>query len=444
MPCGSRVVFNCCSILMSMPAAQGQEGRPHRGMPERQTNREGARSCRHLPDSRQYASVKRRDHGPTAGAVGIGITETGRAGLGRPRSGRRRARVRSCASATLAPRRLPSSVESRKAREAAKDDSSRCPQMHSSRVSLSESRGHLPLSVSGLVHFPQAPGASLIISLVGAGRGARSSRARHWLPRLHASPARIHGAVARSTRPVRPSGPPYWPPPRRSQRGAVAPSGLNYSPLHFPLLCAPIEAEEEPTGGFCGGYLNRNRIEIGSARGLPAPSTRSSARCARDSLPSSTGTMRGSRTTSGSAVRRSSTMPVGWPPQAAWIRSGRALRTGILIDFHQARQRAPGSMARGSSHSVRRRLLELRAAVGVGRHVATPLRRRIVPRRSRRSGLEGAAFPQPHPVMAARGTDEAVRPAHFQLRRRRRSSGNMCLEGGREACRRTWRLASRV
>ena len=82
MPCGSRVVFNCCSILMSMPVAQGQEGRPHRGMPERQTNREGARSCRHLPDSRQYASVKRRDHGPTAGAVGIGITETGRAGLG--------------------------------------------------------------------------------------------------------------------------------------------------------------------------------------------------------------------------------------------------------------------------------------------------------------------------------------------------------------------------
>ena len=65
-----------------MPAAQGQEGRPHRGMPERQTNREGARSCRHLPDSRRYASVKRRDHGPTAGAVGIGITETGRAGLG--------------------------------------------------------------------------------------------------------------------------------------------------------------------------------------------------------------------------------------------------------------------------------------------------------------------------------------------------------------------------
>ena len=55
MPCGSRVVFNCCSILMSMPAAQGQEGRPHRGMPERQTNREGARSCRHLPDSRRLA-----------------------------------------------------------------------------------------------------------------------------------------------------------------------------------------------------------------------------------------------------------------------------------------------------------------------------------------------------------------------------------------------------
>ena len=51
-------------------------------MPERQTNREGARSCRHLPDSRQYASVKRRDHGPTAGAVGIGVTEAGRAGLG--------------------------------------------------------------------------------------------------------------------------------------------------------------------------------------------------------------------------------------------------------------------------------------------------------------------------------------------------------------------------
>ena len=65
-----------------MPAAQGQEGRPHRGMPERQTNREGARSCRHLPDSRQYASVKRRNHEPTAGAVGIGITEAGRAGLG--------------------------------------------------------------------------------------------------------------------------------------------------------------------------------------------------------------------------------------------------------------------------------------------------------------------------------------------------------------------------
>ena len=65
-----------------MPAAQGQEGRPHRGMPERQTNREGARSCRHLPDSRRYASVKQRVHGPTARAVGIGITETGRAGLG--------------------------------------------------------------------------------------------------------------------------------------------------------------------------------------------------------------------------------------------------------------------------------------------------------------------------------------------------------------------------
>ena len=78
MPCGSRVVFNCCSILMSMPAAQGQEGRPHRGnesgrraklpsMPERQTNREGARSCRHLPDSRRLAVRNRQSRAGCSG-----------------------------------------------------------------------------------------------------------------------------------------------------------------------------------------------------------------------------------------------------------------------------------------------------------------------------------------------------------------------------------------
>ena len=65
-----------------MPAPQGKEGRLHRELPGRQTNREGAQCCRDLPDSRRYASVRRRNHEPTAGAVGIGITDTGKAGLG--------------------------------------------------------------------------------------------------------------------------------------------------------------------------------------------------------------------------------------------------------------------------------------------------------------------------------------------------------------------------
>ena len=70
-------------------------------------------------------------------------------------------------------------------------------------VSLSESIAHLPLSVSGLVHFPQAPGASLIIWL-------RRRRARFaWL--------------------------------RAYARGAVAPSGLLRSPV-------PVTGDALPVG----------------------------------------------------------------------------------------------------------------------------------------------------------------------------------------------------
>ena len=247
MPCGSRVVFNCCSILMSMPAAQGQEGRPHRGMPERQTNREGARSCRHLPDSRRLAV---RIHCPPP-PVRL-RTCSFPSGAGRelnhfPQApGARSARLATrhaarCAGARSGPAvrptllpppcRVPGAARRGAARGRAlrtcgpggrrgdADDAARSPSPPPGAERAGEKWGCFFLSFNGgreLNHFPQAPGAHSV-RLATRLRGANliiSLRRRALTPFA-------------------------W--LRAYARGAVAPSGLLRSPV-------PVTGDALPVG----------------------------------------------------------------------------------------------------------------------------------------------------------------------------------------------------
>ena len=58
MPCTRRVVSNCCPFSPFMPAPQGKEGRLHRELPGRQTNREGARM---LPSFARLPAICERE-----------------------------------------------------------------------------------------------------------------------------------------------------------------------------------------------------------------------------------------------------------------------------------------------------------------------------------------------------------------------------------------------
>ena len=150
MPCGSRVVFNCCPFSPFMPAPQGKEGRLHQELPEQQTNREGARCSRHLPASRRLAV---RIHCPPS-PVRL-RTCSFPSGAGRelnhfpqaPGGARRACAVRACGPG---------------GRRGDADGAARSPSSPPGAERAGERWGCFCLSLNGgreLNHFPQAPGA---------------------------------------------------------------------------------------------------------------------------------------------------------------------------------------------------------------------------------------------------------------------------------------------